>query len=152
MTSNRAHRCDIYKVARQCGVKLFDGHLHSPTGRKAYECYCKPTVREIGREHGEEHLRLVFMLMTGSRTNAAELFADAMRAVSSLIANHAEIERLPNLTEVFDKIDLGEIRQKSKDIKGMPRWHAAYVLIYVYFQQQMKTEPTFWDFEERAYG
>lgn len=30
------HACDIHKVARQCGVKLFDGHLHSPTSRKPY--------------------------------------------------------------------------------------------------------------------
>jgi hypothetical protein len=73
MNPSAVHRCDIYKIARQCGVKLFDGHLHSPTSRKPFECYCKLTVKDIGRDYGEDHLRLVFMLMTGTRANAAEL-------------------------------------------------------------------------------
>jgi hypothetical protein len=122
--------CDIYKVARQCGVKLFDGHLHSPTSRKPFECYCKPTVREIGREHGEDHLKLVFMLMTGNKTNAAELYADMITAVSHILIRLPEIERRPNLTAEFDRIDLGALRQKVKTMRlGIENWkHLASLL------------------------
>jgi hypothetical protein len=124
------HACDIYKVARQCGVKLFDGHLHSPTSRKPFECYCKPTVREIGREHGEDHLRLVFMLMTGTKSNAAELYADTITAVSHILIKLPEIERRPNLTERFDRIDLGSLRRKVKTMRlGIENWkHLASLL------------------------
>ena len=139
MSRTRTHRCDIYKVARQCGVKLFDGHLHSPTGRKAYECYCKPTVREIGREHGEEHLRLVFMLMTGSKTNAAELFADMLKAVSSLLVENPELVKSPTLTKDFDAIDLGSLRRKTKAMKlPVENWKALLVLISVRFYRPIQ--------------
>lgn len=59
MANRSAYPCDIYRVTRQYGVRFFDGHQHSPTSRKAVECYCKPTLKEIGRENGEDHLKLV---------------------------------------------------------------------------------------------
>lgn len=134
MTDPRAHRCDIYRVARQCGVKLFDGHKHSPTSRKAFECYCKPTVRDIGREHGEDHLKLVFMLMTGTRANATELYADMMRAVSSILARNPELVRSPSLIGDFNAIDLGSLRRKAKAMNcGMPTTYVLRVLIGVRF-------------------
>jgi hypothetical protein len=128
------HRCDIYRVARQCGVKLFDGHLHSPTSRKAFECYCKPTVRDIGQDHGEDHLRLVFMLMTGTRSNAAELFADMMRAVSSILIQHPELLKSPTLVSDFNALDLGSLRRKAKAMNcGIPTTYVLRVLIGVKF-------------------
>ena len=133
------HRCDIYKVARQCGVRLFDGHLHSPTSRKPFECYCKPTVREIGRDHGEDHLRLVFMLMTGTKSNAAELYADMIKAVSSVIIQNPGIEKRPALTKEFDAIDLGSLRRKAKQMNcGIPTTHVLRVLIGVKFFQPVQ--------------
>ena len=146
------HPCDVYRVARQCGVVLRDSFEHSPTSRKPKECFCKPTLRKIGRQYGEDHLRLVLQLMMGTQENSRELYADIVKAASSILINHPEIEKAVNLTAIFDKMDLGEIRRKSKDIKGMPRWHAAYVLMYVFFRLEMKTEPTFWDTQELAYG
>ena len=133
------HPCDIYKVARQCGVKLFDGHLHSPTSRKPYDCFCKPTVRDIGREHGEDHLKLVFMLMTGSRANAAELYADMLRAVSTLLLTYPELVKSPSLTRDFDAIDLGSLRRKVKQMR-MPveNWKALLVLISVKFHKPLQ--------------
>lgn len=139
MSNHHAHRCDIYKVARQCGVKLFDGHKHSPTSRKAFECYCKPTVRDIGREHGEDHLKLIFMLMTGTRANAAELFADMIKAVSAILVENPELVKSPTLTKDFDAIDLGSLRRKIKAMH-MPveNWKALYVLISVRFYRPIQ--------------
>jgi hypothetical protein len=132
-------RCDIYKVARQCGVKLFDGHLHSPTSRKPFECYCKPTVREIGREQGEDHLKLVFMLMTGTKANAAELYADMIKAVSSILVQNPALVKSATLTNDFDAIDLGSLRRKAKAMNcGIPTTHVLRVLIGVKFYQPVQ--------------
>lgn len=128
------HPCDIYRVARQCGVKLFDGHLHSPTSRKPFECYCKPTVRDIGREHGEDHLRLVFMLMTGTKTNAAELYSDMIKAVSSLLVQNPHLQKRSTLVNDFDIIDLGSLRRKAKAMNcGIPTTHVLRVLMSIRF-------------------
>lgn len=134
-----AHRCDIYRVARQCGVRLFDGHLHSPTSRKPFECYCKPTVRDIGREQGEDHLRLVFMLMTGTRSNAAELYADMMKAVSSLLVQHPSLVKSASLVGDFNDIDLGSLRRKARGMNcGIPTTHVLRVLIGVKFYKPVQ--------------
>lgn len=134
MNSQAVHPCDIYRVARQCGVKLYDGHLHSPTSRKPFDCYCKPTVREIGREHGEDHLKLVFMLMTGTRENAAELYSDMIKAVSSILVQNPDLIRSPSLVADFNALDLGSLRRKGKAMNcGIPTNHVLRVLIGVKF-------------------
>ncbi len=137
----RPHPCDIYKIARQCGVKLFDGHLHSPTSRKPFECYCKPTVRDIGRDNGEDHLKLVFMLMTGTRTNAAELYADMIRAVSSVLVRNPSLVKSPTLVSDFNAIDLGSLRRKAKAMNcGIPTTHVLRVLIGVRFFRPIQAD------------
>lgn len=108
------HPCDIWKVARECGVILREGHEHSPTSRKPRECFCKPTLREIGQDHGEDHLRLVLMLMTGTKINSAELYADMIKAVSSVLVRKPDLMRRPTLVEDFNAIDLGDLRRKAK--------------------------------------
>jgi len=113
----RNHACNIHKVARECGVILLDWQHHSPTSRKARECYCKPTLREIGRRYGEEHLRLVLMLVTGNKRNAGELFADVLKAVSRLLIANPELVRRPSLVSDFDAIDLGALRRDAKAMK-----------------------------------
>jgi hypothetical protein len=107
----KRHPCDIYKIARQCGVILRDGREHSPTSRKPRECYCKPTLREIGRKHGEEHLKLVLMLMTSDRDNARELYSDMIKAVSSVLLRNPDLLKRPNLIDEFNAIDLGSLRR-----------------------------------------
>lgn len=111
-----SHPCDIYRVARQCGVILRDAHDHSPTSRKPRECFCKPTLREIGRAHGEDHLRLVLMLMTGTRNNSAELYADMIRAVSSVLIRRPDLMKRPALVDEFNALDLGALRRRAKQM------------------------------------
>lgn len=143
------HACDIYKVARQCGVKLFDGHLHSPTSRRPFECFCKPTVREIGKAHGEDHLRLVFMLMTGTKPNAAELYADMIKAVSTLLVERPELIKSATLTTDFNDIDLGSLRRKTKAMRlPVENWKALLVLIFVRFFRPAQGD--LWDIMEQA--
>lgn len=139
MSNRKPHRCDIYKVARQCGVKLFDGAKHSPTSKRPYECFCKPTAREIGRAHGEAHLKLVWMLMTGTTANALELYADMMTAVSAILVEHPELVKSPTLAKDFDAIDLGSVRRKAKGMRSpFPRWCSLYTLIMIKFYQPIQ--------------
>lgn len=139
------HHCDIYKVARQCGVILRASCDHSPTSRKPRECFCKPTLREIGREHGEDHLRLVLQLMVGTVPNSRELFADMIKAVSSVLVRNPELVRRRTLLDDFDAIDLGSLRRKAKAMNcGMPTTHVLRVLISVKFYQPIQGDLLDW--------
>ena len=80
------HPCDIYRVARQCGVILRESVDHSPTSRRPRECYTKATLRDIGRAHGEAHLALVLRLIVETG-NASELHAATLLAVSGVLLN-----------------------------------------------------------------
>nr|WP_313011643.1 hypothetical protein [Brucella intermedia] len=137
--------CDIYKVARQCGVILRASCDHSPTSRKPRECFCKPTLREIGREHGEDHLRLVLQLMVGTVPNSRELFADMIKAVSSVLVRNPELVRRRTLLNDFDAIDLGSLRRKAKAMNcGLPTSHVLRVLITVKFYQPIQGDLLDW--------
>lgn len=57
---------------------------NSPTSRKGRDCYCKPTVREIGCGDGKEHLRLVLMLVTGNKRNADHIQSAVREIVPSI--------------------------------------------------------------------
>ncbi|QIB38141.1 hypothetical protein G3A56_09185 [Rhizobium oryzihabitans] len=108
------HTVNIFKVARECGVILRDWRHHSPTSRKGRECFCKPTVREIGQLHGEDHLRLVLMLITGNPRNSGELYADVIKAVSRLLAANPDLMRRPSLVPDFNQIDLSAVRRGAR--------------------------------------
>lgn len=111
------HSVNIHKVARECGVTLRDWKHHSPTSRRSRECYCKPTVREIGRRYGEDHLRLVLMLVTGTPRNAEQLYSDVLKAVSRLIVANPDLIRRPSLVADFDAVDLGALRRGARTMK-----------------------------------
>lgn len=139
------HRCDIFKVARQCGVILRDNFDHSPTSRKPRECFCKHTLREIGREQGEDHLRLVLLLMVGSPVNARELYADMIKAVSAVLVRNPELVSRRTLVQDFDAIDLGSLRRKAKGMNcGLPTTHVLRVLISLRFYEPIQRDLLDW--------
>lgn len=95
----------------------------------------------MGRDHGEAHLKLVFMLMTGTKANASELYADMMTAVSRLLLTNPDLVKSPTLTQEFDAIDLGSLRRKVKQMR-MPveNWKALLVLISVKFHKPLQSD------------
>jgi hypothetical protein len=118
----------------ECGVKLLGWRDHSPTSRRPRECFCKPTMRDIGRRHGEDHLRLVLMLLTGTEENAGELYADVLKAVSRLLAGHPELVRRRSLVEDFNALDIGALRQAAKDMRcGVPTSDVLLVILTIQF-------------------
>lgn len=142
---------DIYRVARQCGVKLYDGFLHSPTSRKPFDCYCKPTLKEIGNEQGEDHLRLALMLMTGTKTNAAELYSDMIKAVSAVLRQNPHLVKRPTLIEDFNAIDLGTLRRKAKAMNcALPTSHVLRVLLSLRFYEPLQGDIIDWLQREAA--
>ncbi len=139
------HPCDIYRVARQCGVILREGSEHSPTSRKPRECFCKPTLRDIGREHGEDHLRGVLMLMTGTKPNSAELYADMIRAVSAVLVRNPHLLKRPTLVDDFNAIDLGTLRRKARAMNcALPNTHVLRVLISLRFYEPLQGDILEW--------
>lgn len=126
----KRHSVNIYKIARECGVRLRDASEHSPASRRPGDCFCKPTIREIGETHGEAHLRLVLMLLTGDKANAREMYADIIKAVSRLLAQHPDLVRWPSLVDEFNAIDLGLMRRAAKDLKsGVPSSDVLLVML-----------------------
>ncbi len=133
----RAHRCDIHRVARQCGVKLFDGGRVYKSVRGAGECFSPATLRRIGRAHGEGHLALVLRLIVETEGNAKELFAETLWAVSELICNRPDLlDRGTALFDAFDGIDLAGLRRQAKTMQcGLPPGHVMRVLLAMHFSQ-----------------
>ncbi|MGK8640330.1 hypothetical protein ACRS7F_13235 [Brucella anthropi] len=143
------HHCDIYKVARQCGVILRASCDHSPTSRKPRECFCKPTLRELGREHGEDHLRLVLQLMVGTAQNSLFIYSDMVKAVSSVLVQCPHLIHSRTLVSDFDAIDLGMLRLKAKAMNcGIPTTHVLRVLLMMILNKPAQSD--FFDSREAA--
>jgi hypothetical protein len=113
-----AQSVNLYRVARDVGIVLRDASDHSPTSIRPRHCFCKPTLRQIGQTHGEEHLRLVLRLIVESAGNAAELHASTIKAVSALL--DAEAVTVDGaLFDAFDRIDLRTLRLWAQSARGI---------------------------------
>ncbi len=123
--------CDIHRVARQCGVKLFDGSRRYHSTRDPRECFSPATLRRIGRAHGAAHLALVLRLIVETDDNAAELYGETLLAVSELLDHRPDlVEHGLLLFEMFDRIDLGGLRRRARTLAcGMPVSHVMRILL-----------------------
>lgn len=130
------HRCDIFRVAEQCGVKLQRPDAHGwRRHRLPRECYAKKTLKKIGQRHGEAHLALTLRLIVETRGNATELYSETIQAVSALLENPAVEARGGALFDQFDGIELAEIRQQAKTLStGLPVAHVMRVLLAIRLQ------------------
>lgn len=130
--SSQRHRCDIWKVAEQCGVRLVDPDRHAWRERRPRECYAKKTLKKIGQRHGEPHLALALRLIVETDGNAAELFSETIQAVSAVLANPAIEARGGELFDRFDEISLADIRRQAKALAmGLPLAHVIRVLLAI---------------------
>lgn len=110
--------CDIYRVARQCGVVLRDSKDHSPTSIRPRNCYCKPTIRAIGQAHGEEHLAIVLRLIVETDGNNTELHAATIKAVSAVV-DSGLVEVGSSLFDALDGISLANMRRWASAARGV---------------------------------
>jgi hypothetical protein len=61
------------------------------------------------------------MLMTGTRVNAREIYAEMMKAVALLLAGNPDPIRRPSLVDEFNTIDLGRGSQRTSRLVGYLR-------------------------------
>ncbi|MCF6120883.1 hypothetical protein L2449_29080 [Mesorhizobium muleiense] len=126
------HRCDIWRISEQCGVRLVDPDAHAWRQRRPRECFAKKTLKKIGQRHGEAHLALTLRLIVETYGNATELYSETIQAVSALVANPAIEARGGKLFDEFDRISLAEIRHQAKVLAvGLPLAHVMRVLLAV---------------------
>lgn len=110
------HSLDLYRVARQCGVRLVDQDGNRSSGRTPGLCSAKATARAIGRAHGEAHLGLCFRLMTETG-NGLAVYADTLTAISRvLLSGLVTIDGA--LFDAFDEIDLEQLRIWAQAVRG----------------------------------
>lgn len=122
------HSCNIHKIARAAGVRLHEAADNRSTGRRAGDCYCKPTVKAIGRAHGEGHLSLVLKLINESG-NGRELHAATITAVSMMVLSGL-VRVDGSLYCWLDTLDLGKVRERAKAMPGGTAENMAAILIY----------------------
>jgi hypothetical protein len=131
------HRCDIFKVAEQCGVKLCDPARHGWSARRPRECYAKKTLKKIGQRHGEAHLALTLRLIVETRGNAAELYSETVQAVSAVVVNPAIEAYGGRLFDEFDCISLADIRDQAKMLAvSLPLAHIMRVLLAIRLRER----------------
>jgi len=74
------------------------------------------------------------MLITGSSSNAAELYADVLKAVSRLLIANPELVRRPSLVSDFNAVDLGALRRGARLMKyGMTTSDEILVALRIQF-------------------
>lgn len=108
---------NLYRVARQCGVVLREAKDHSPTSVRLRHCFCKSTLRSIGRQHGEAHVALVLRLIVETKGNDTELHSATIKAVSEVVASGL-IEVCSGLFEAMDGISLKTMRLWAQAARG----------------------------------
>lgn len=108
------HPCNVHKVARNAGVKIKSIAEHGSDIKRYRECFCQPTLKEIGVNHGEDHLRFVLMLICGSKANAHYLFADVIKSVSKIIVARPDLIKRPSFMDDFNKMDIGAMRSYAR--------------------------------------
>lgn len=127
----RQHACDTHKIARQCGVRLYNGARTYHSKRADRECFSSATLRRIGRTHGEAHLALVLRLIVETNGNEKELYSETLLAISALLEHQPGlIDRGSELFDAFDTIDLSALRKRAKAMRcGLPTAHVMRVLL-----------------------
>lgn len=110
-----AHPCDVHKVAGQCGIKILKPDVKL-FGDKEKVCFCPRTLKKIGQQHGDDHLRLVLRLIVESEGNTRELNMITILAVSNVVLSGLVEIR----ADLFDEVDLGQIRAWSRAVRPKP--------------------------------
>lgn len=125
------HPCDTHKIARQCGVRLYNGARTYHSKRAERECFSPATLRRIGRSHGAAHLALVLRLVVETCGNERELYSETLLAISALLDHQPGlIERGSELFDAFDAIDLSALRERARTMRcGLPTAHIMRVLL-----------------------
>jgi hypothetical protein len=97
------------------------------------------SMARILRCHGYAHLKMVLMSIAETSSNARELVAPVIWAVSDLVLAHpAWADRATDWFDAFDKVDLREVRAFAKQNKSAVQPRAAIAtLLFGFLKSQM---------------
>jgi hypothetical protein len=101
------------------------------------------SMARILRCHGYAHLKMVLMSIAETGSNARELVAPVIWAVSDLIVAHpAWAERATDWFDAFDKVDIGTLRDLVRQNKSAVKPRAAIAtLLFGFLKSQMDQPP-----------
>src|SRR5664279_5634547 len=76
-------------------------------------------LESILKQYGYAHLKFVLMSIAETRSNARELVAPVIWAISDLIRAHpAWADRATDWFDAFDRVDLAKLRTIAKRVNG----------------------------------
>jgi hypothetical protein len=99
-------------------------------------------LRRILTHHGYSHAKMVLMSIAETRSNARELVAPVIWAVSDLILAHpAWAERATDWFDAFDRVDIRQLREFAKMNKAVQPRAAIATLLFGFLKSQMDKNP-----------
>ena len=96
-------------------------------------------LESILQQHGYGHTKLVLTSIAETRSNARELVAPVIWAISDLVVAHPEwAERVSDWFAAFDKVDIRVLRAFAKQNKSAVKPRAAIAtLLFGFLKSQM---------------
>jgi len=102
----------VDRIAAEFGVHFVD-HTTRPTGR--HQSRARRTCQKLLKNHGAEHLRLVFGLINTTK-NRGNWMAPCFTAVSWLLLNKPQLVERRDFLDLFDQLDLDTILKSAKRV------------------------------------
>ena len=102
----------VDRIAAEFGVH-FVSHTKRIEGR--HQSKARRTCQTLLKKHGPEHLRLVLGLMNTAE-NRGNWSAPCLTAVSWLVLNKPQWVARRDFLNQFDKLDLGRLLEKAKQV------------------------------------
>jgi hypothetical protein len=95
-------------------------------------------LESILKQYGYAHLKFVLMSIAETRSNARELVAPVIWAISDLIVAHPKwAERVTDWLAAFDKVDIRQVRAFAKQNKAVKPRAAIATLLFGFLKSQM---------------
>jgi hypothetical protein len=95
-------------------------------------------LESILQQHGYGHTKLVLTSIAETRSNARELVAPVIWAVSDLIRAHPKwADRVSDWLAAFDKVDIRHLRVFAKQNKAVKPRAAIATLLFGFLKSQM---------------
>jgi hypothetical protein len=126
---------ELASLLEELGVKVIDlQRYRGPGATMAIAC-----IESIYQRYGYGHTKLVLTSIAETRSNARELVAPVIWAISDLIVAHPKwADRVSDWLAAFDKVDLKQLRAFAKLNKSaVPPRAAIATLLFGFLASKM---------------
>lgn len=135
---------NIRALERATGIRVLPNtQLHQLGMPKA--CHCGITLKRLMVKYGQGHIEQVIDLLCQSRNNSTELYSATITAVADLLHDHPELLQLGGgLYDLFDDIDLGQIKQLAREANQQKQSLIMKTLLFARLHEAIKGKPLAW--------